>query len=74
MARLKDNRDMDPARHIGRWAMTMNHFLFKIERADKSAYSGTGLHGQQVATSFPIEILRAEDEEWINQHTEEDPC
>ena len=70
MSRLKDNRDVDPARNIGRWALTMNHFIFKIERADKSAYSGTGLHGQAVATTFPVEILRAEDEEWINEHME----
>jgi hypothetical protein len=52
--------------------MTMNHYLFKIEAVGRDpsgapAYHGTGLHGQAVATAFPIEILREEDEEWINE-------
>jgi len=70
MARLKDNRDVDPRRHIGRWAMTFNHFLFRIDDAEakgpNATYTGTGLHGQKIVTGFPVEICREEDEEILN--------
>lgn len=72
MARLKDNSNVDHHRHIGRWAMTLNHFLFRVEHVHQSMgevlYTGTGLHGQPVSTAMPVEICREEDEEWINEH------
>ena len=70
MPRLKDNRPIDRDRYVGRWAMTFNHFLFRIEAVQENgrdiAYQGTGLRGQRITTHYPVEILRAEDEEWIN--------
>lgn len=75
MARLKDNRNVDPARFVGRWAMVHNHFLFKVESYREPEYrvveyTGTGLHGQRIVTRYPIQILRAEDEEWLNAQVE----
>ena len=70
MPRKKDNSPVDPDRFVGRWAMRLDHVLFRIEtvsRIDREVeYHGTGLQGQPVATRFPVSILRAEDEEWIN--------
>ena len=70
MPRKRDNSDVDPQRFIGRWAMVHDHTLFRIEAAMTDGrevrYHGTGLRGQAVTTGFPVSILRAEDEEWIN--------
>ena len=70
MPRLKDNRNADPTRYIGRWALRMDHRLFRITHAvtqnRETTYWGTTLQGETIATGYPIEILRDEDEEWIN--------
>lgn len=74
MARMKDNSPIDRERHIGRWAMLHNHRLFRVgavlEQGREVWYSGTTLQGDEVSTTFPISILREEDEEWINGKVE----
>lgn len=53
----------DPRRLIGRWAVSLNHKLFRIDEATKDQYGaplyrGEGISGETVTTGIPSLLTR----------------
>ena len=66
----------DPQRHIGRWAVALNHRIFRIDLIEKDAYgapvfAGRTLDGEQVIRTSVPTLFLTEDQGALDKLVEE---
>jgi len=62
----------DPSQHIGKWALSINCRIFKIEATQRNDYgdimsSGRTLQGGRIASVAPI-LLSPQDQEFMEEN------